>query len=67
MSSVGAKAIDELSQINAQLLHVDAYIATAARGPTYKLAPERYAQPLEAWGCLPVACVGGDELQFSGS
>ena len=61
---LGAKVIDELSQINAQLFHADAYITTVARAPTYKLAPERYAQPLETCGCLPVVCVGGDELQL---
>ena len=63
-SKLGAKVIDELSQLNAQLFHADAYITTVARAPTYKLAPERYAQPLDTWGCLPVVCVGGDELQL---
>ncbi len=31
---LGAKVIDELSQINAQLFHADAYITTVARAPT---------------------------------
>ena len=63
-SKLGAKIIDEFSQINAQLFHADAYITTVARAPTYKLAPERYAQALETMGCLPVVCVGGDELKL---
>ena len=63
-SKIGGKIIDEHSQINAKLFHADAYITSLARAPIYKLAPERYAQPLETWGCLPVVCVAGDELQL---
>ena len=61
---MGAKIIDELSQINAQLFHADAYITSVARASTYKLVPERYAHSADTWGCLPVVCVGGDELQL---
>ena len=63
-NKIGGKTIDEHSQINAKLFHADAYITSLARAPIYKLAPERYAQPLETWGCLPVVCVAGDELQL---
>ena len=61
---MGGKIIDEFSQDNAQLFHADAYITSLARASIYKLAPERYAQPLETWGSTPVVCVGGDELQL---
>ena len=61
---IGATIIDEHSQTSAKLFHADAYITSLARAPIYKLAPERYAHPLETWGCLPVVCVGGDELQL---
>ena len=49
-SKIGAKIIDEHSQINAELLHADAYITTLARAPIFKLHADQYAQPLQTWG-----------------
>ena len=63
-SKIGANIIDEHSQINAKLFHTDAYITALARAPQYKLQTERYAEPMQPWGDLPVVVVGGDELQL---
>ena len=63
-SKIGGNIIDEHSQISVKLFRADAYMTSLARAPIYKLAPERYAQPLETWGCLPVVCVAGDALQL---
>ncbi len=73
MGRLVRKIFDEFSLNNSRLFHTDAYCTATARAAAQadsqqatglRVDPARYAEMQHSWGTVPVAVIGGDELQF---
>jgi hypothetical protein len=64
MIPLGAKVIDEFSQLQAKLFHADALRTTYARAAPYNLMVGDYSSPSQIFGRMPVVILSGDELQL---
>ena len=64
MIPLGAKVIDEFSQLQAKLFHADALRTTYARAAPYNLMVGDYSSQSQIFGRMPVVILSGDELQL---